>query len=68
MCLFLIYFGVSGTNCTYKKALINIKAKKGNESMWELSRGRHHRHPHYLEWGRFCLPRHLNLYYYESTQ
>ena len=28
MCLFLIYFGVSGTNCAYKKALTNIKAKK----------------------------------------
>jgi len=27
MCLFLIYFGVSGTNCTCKKASINIEAK-----------------------------------------
>ena len=27
MCLFLIYFGVSGTNCTYEKASINIEAK-----------------------------------------
>ena len=36
-----------------------------HRSTWELFRGRHHRHPIYLEWGRFRLPRHLNLYYYE---
>jgi hypothetical protein len=27
MCLFLIYFGVSGTNCTCEKASINIEEK-----------------------------------------
>ncbi len=27
MCLCLIYFGVSGTNCTCEKASINIEAK-----------------------------------------
>ena len=31
MCLFLIYFGVSGTNCTCEKASINIEAKQGTD-------------------------------------
>ncbi len=31
MFLFLIYFGVSGTNCTCEKASINIEAKQGTD-------------------------------------
>jgi hypothetical protein len=64
MCLCHIYFVVSGSNCTYEKVSIYIEAKHGTDLRGNcpaLSGGRHDRFPVYLEWGRLCLPQHLNL-------